>query len=173
MIIMNIFFLHNLPNICAMMHCNKHVIKMILETTQILCSAWHVQDPEHKKYKPIYKLTHKNHPSCVWARESKENFIWLVQLGLELCKEYTFRYGKTHKCQQYIENLSKNIPNIPSLGFTKPKLAMPDMYKDENNYVESYRNYYYFDKNHMLNWKGKTGERKKPEWIENFDKMFI
>ena len=60
---MNIFFLHILPQVCAQMHIDKHVIKMILETTQLLCSAHHMTISNEKTpcYTPCYKLTHKNH----------------------------------------------------------------------------------------------------------------
>jgi hypothetical protein len=169
---MNIFFLHTNPKKCAIMHSNKHVIKMILETTQILCSVWYVSDPEHKIFTPPYKLTHKNHPSCKWARESKANYFWLCELGIELCKEYTFRYGKTHKCQQYIEKLTYNTPDLLSLEFTNPTLAMPDDYKDQKNPIDSYRNYYFFEKNHLLDWKGKIASRSIPEWVNEYKKMF-
>ena len=77
-----------------------------------------------------------------------------IKLGEELCKEYTYRYGKIHKCQPYIEELSKNIPDLPDLGFTKPALAMPEMYKDDN-VIDAYQTYYFFGKERMLSWKGK------------------
>jgi len=169
---MNIFFLHMDPNICAKMHCDKHVIKMILETCQLLCSAWHITDPEHKIYNPPYKLSHKNHPSSVWVRESKSNYGWLCNLGIELCKEYTYRYGKVHKSQQYIENLAKNIPMISDIKLTKCPQAMPDMYKEED-VVSAYRHYYFFEKERMHSWKGKIKGRDVPEWIIEFHNMFI
>ena len=63
-----------------------------------------------------YKLTHKNHPCSVWARTSLDNFKWLGELGLELCKEYTYRYDKVHKCEYYKNMLKEeNYPNIPSI----------------------------------------------------------
>ena len=85
---MNIFFLHILPQICAEMHIDKHVVKMILETTQLLCSAHYMANENNTPiYTPCYKLTHKNHPSSIWTRESKENYKWLCELGKELCKD--------------------------------------------------------------------------------------
>lgn len=161
---MNIFFLHWDPRICAMMHVDKHVVKMILESTQMLCTAHHVTE---SKYIPPYKMTHKNHPCNVWLRESQSNYRYLVALGIELCKEYTYRYGKIHKCQAYIEELEKNIPNIPEKGFTKPAQAMPDMYKS-NDSVESYRSYYFFDKINLHSWK----KREVPEWINETKELF-
>jgi hypothetical protein len=165
---MNIFFLHLLPDICAQMHIDKHVIKMILETAQLLCSAHYLSESD---YKPCYKLTHKNHPSAIWTRESKGNYQWLCSLGQELCKEYTYRYGKIHKCQPYIEDLAKNVPNLPDIGFTPPRLAMPVMSKDED-FIEAYRTYYFFDKMYIHSWKGKVGGRETPEWIVDMHKLF-
>lgn len=162
---MNIFFLHFDPETCAQMHVDKHVIKMILETCQLLCSAWHMADPEHKLYTPCYKLTHKNHPSAIWTRESKSNYDWLCQLGLELCKEYTYRYGKTHTCQKYIISLSKNTPPLPDNAFTEPTQAMPNDYKYSSS-IDAYREYYFFDKRRMHSWKGKVNSRSPPEWIK-------
>jgi hypothetical protein len=166
---MNIFFLHLIPKICAQMHLDKHVIKMILETAQLLCSAHYMV--ERTSYIPCYKLTHKNHPSAKWVRESKGNYEWLCQLGIELCKEYTYRYGKIHKCEKYIEDLSRNIPPLPDLGFTKPAQAMPDMYRDKDA-VEAYRAYYFFDKMYIHSWKGKINSRNVPYWIVNTYELF-
>ena len=153
-----------IPRICAIMHADKHVVKMILETQQILCSVHLLTD---SKYVPPYKLTHKNHPCNIWARSSTRNYKWLVKLGLELCKEYTYRYGKIHKCQTYIEEMKKNIPPIPRIGFTPPAQAMPDEYKSKD-VVESYRAYYYFEKMQLHSWK----KRDVPYWIEDTRKQF-
>ncbi len=149
---MNIFILHWIPAICAQYHVDKHVVKMILETTQLLCCAWHVTDPLHSIYTPVYKLAHKNHPSSKWTRESIDNYKWLCCLGLALCYEYTYRYGRIHKCQPYLVDLSNNIPPLNDLGFTKPKLAMPDEYKLDDT-VLSYRLYYIKEKCRMFTWK--------------------
>lgn len=157
---MNIFFLHMNARICAQMHLDKHVIKMILETTQLLCSAVHMTN----SYEPCYKLTHKNHPSAIWTRESLENYLWLCDLGLELCTEYTYRYGKIHKCEPYLISLKARPANLPSIGMTPPKLAMPEMYK-HYDVVTAYRYYYLYDKTDILSWKGKVAGREPPEWV--------
>ena len=168
---MNIFFLHMIPSICAQLHCDKHVVKMILETCQMLCSAWHITDPEHEIYEPCYKLAHKNHPCSIWVRSSVDNYKWLCELGLELCKEYTYRYGKTHKSEEYIKDLALNIPPIPDIGFTPPAQAMPDMYKDKDA-ISAYHHYYFFEKERMHSWKGKIAGRDVPEFITEFKNMF-
>jgi hypothetical protein len=162
---MNIFFLHWNPEICAQMHLDKHVIKMILETCQLLCSAVHISGA----YTPCYKLTHKNHPCAIWTRESIDNYMWLCELGLELCKEYTFRYGKTHKCYPYIVELKSNPPPLPNIGFTTPATAMPDIYKKYDP-ITAYRYYYIFDKTDILSWKGKIAGRPVPDWVQELSK---
>jgi hypothetical protein len=167
---MNIFFLHLIPSICAMMHADKHVIKMILESTQLLCSVHHIINSS--LYKPPYKLTHKNHPCSIWTRASKQNYIWLCQLSKELCKEYTFRYGKIHKCEQYIDELTENIPLLPDIPFSTPAQAMPAVYKDSDDVVEAYRQYYFFEKIHIHSWKGKIAGRDTPQWITDIHELF-
>jgi hypothetical protein len=160
-----------IPLICTQMHCDKHVIKMILETCQMLCSVWHVIDPEHNLYIPCYKLAHKNHPCSIWVRRSKDNYKWLCKLGIELCNEYTYRYGKKHKSEEYILDLSKYIPPISGIGFTKPVQAMPDMYKEDDT-ISAYHHYYFFEKERMHSWKGKIAGRETPQFIKDFKKIF-
>lgn len=156
---MNIFFLHKNVRKCARMHVDKHVVKMILETCQMLCAVHHLME---SSYTPPYKLAHKNHPCTKWARESVSNYNWLVELGLALCEEYTFRYEKTHKSEQYIREMKMAIPSIPDIGFTSPAQAMPDKYKNTNP-VLAYRKYYFYDKASMFAWK----KRNTPRWIVN------
>lgn len=162
---MNIFFLDFDTTKCAKYHCDKHVVKMILETAQLLCGVHHAT-PQVTPQVP-YKLSHKNHPCAIWTRESLSNYLYLCDLGLELCKEYTFRYGKTHKSQQVIEWCLDNKPNIIDKGFTTPPKAMPDEYK-VSDVVESYRNYYIGAKKEFAKWKN----RDIPDWFSN-TKVFI
>ena len=107
-----------------------------------------------------YRLSHKNHPCAIWARESLTNYLLLCELGLELSYEYTHRYGKKHKSQEIIEWCVTNLPNIPDTGFSNPPKAMPDEYKVDD-VVESYRNYYLGAKKSFLSWKN----REVPEWV--------
>jgi hypothetical protein len=92
-------------------------------------------------------------------------------LGIELCKEYTYRYGKVHKCEKYIKDLSINIPPLKHIDWTSPRLAMPDIYKGDD-YIESYRQYYFFEKTRLHSWKGKIAGRDPPEWFVDFHKIF-
>jgi hypothetical protein len=156
---MNIFLLDYDVKKCAQSHVDKHVVKMILETAQLLCGVHWITDSQSAA---PYKLSHKNHPCSIWTRESLSNYLYLCELGLELCYEYTYRYGKRHKSQDVIEWCVVNKPNIEDKGFTEPAKAMPDEYKVDDA-VESYRNYYCGAKSGFASWKG----REIPEWYEN------
>lgn len=139
---MNIFLLDWNPRKAAEYHADKHVIKMIIETAQLLYSVhWMLNSPL-----PVnaYKLSHKNHPCAVWARQSITNYLWLCSLGWWLCKEYQYRYGesKVHKTESHILWLLHNHPlGIPSISMTEPAQAMPDEYKNHNP-VRAYRKFY-------------------------------
>lgn len=152
---MNIFFLDSDPKVCATYHNDKHVVKMILETAQLLCGVHWVIGGEAP-----YKLSHKNHPCSIWVRSSLENYLWLCELGLELCKEYSYRYGKKHKSQQIIEWCLIHKPNIPDTPFQEPPKAMPEIYKVDD-VSQSYRNYYIGEKRDFSKWKN----REVPLWF--------
>lgn len=155
---MNIFVLDLDTKKCARYHNNKHTVKMILEYSQLLCGVHWVTGGEAP-----YKLSHKNHPCSIWARECIENYIWLGDLALDLCHEYTHRYGRRHKSQDVIEWCMINLPNIRENGDLTPfALAMNDEYKDIDP-VKSYRNYYMGAKLKLANWK----DRETPEWFLN------
>jgi hypothetical protein len=151
---MNIFILDIDPKKCAQYHCDKHCVKMILETTQLLNNAIIKYD---LTYIPVYKKTHINHPASIWAAETRANFDWLVKLGIALCEEYTFRYGKRHKCQSIIEGFCSS--KIPAGDMTSFKLCMPSQYHTSDA-VESYRLYYKNEKYKFAKWK----KREAPSW---------
>ena len=130
---MNIFVLHADPQIAAQHHCDKHVVKMILETAQMLCSA------QHRYGSPApYKAAYVNHPCTKWAGDSKANYLWLVALGLALGKEYTERYGKIHKSIAVIQQVATPPDSMPDAGLTTFAQAMPEQYKDYDP-VTAYR----------------------------------
>lgn len=163
---MNIFFLHINPKQCAKWHVDRHVIKMILETAQLLCSAIWIcgYEDANKEVNPPYKLTHSNHPCAIWCRANKENWNWLKELGLALCEEYTFRYGKKHKTQSIIENLV--CPKLKNEPFFEPPQAMPEQYKIKNDSIMAYRLLYAIGKRHLHTWK--TRHAWKNREIPNF-----
>jgi hypothetical protein len=142
----NIFYLDRDPLRAAEFSCDKHVVKMIVETAQILCAvAWANGIPAH------YKPTHKNHPSVLWAGESRANFVWLRKHGLALAAEYTERYGKQHKSESVLEAIEP--PAVLSRKrFTDPPQMMPDECKRPDT-VEAYREYYRTEKAYFAKWK--------------------
>lgn len=144
----------------AQAHNDKHCVKMILETTQLLNNAMIVGS---MGYDPVYRQTHKNHPCSIWATESINNFIWLLNLGDCLCEEYTFRYGKVHKCKSIIDKFFTQTATLtlPKTSMTPHKLCMPDQYK-VNDPIKSYRNYYRAEKAHIAKWT----KRQQPDWWE-------
>ena len=160
---MNIFFLDWDIKKSVQYHLDKHSTKMCVEYGQLLCSAHHVIAHENRLStdQVPYKLSHKNHPCSIWVRESLSNYLYLCELGLELCKEYTYRYGKRHKSQDVIEWCVTNKVQISDKGFTEPPKAMPDEYKVKD-VVESYRNYYRGAKSGFATWKN----REVPEWFD-------
>ena len=156
---MNIFFLDFNPRRAAEYHCDKHVVKMILETAQLLYTAHWLSDrnilPQN-----AYRQTHFNHPCAIWARESLSNYTWLCELGMALCEEYTFRYGKVHKTQSHIHWLITHPPDIVDIGITPIRQAMPEECKRPNP-VEGYRTYYCEKKVPLL----KYSKRPPPDFI--------
>ena len=189
---MNIFYLDHDPVKCAQYHVDKHVVKMILEYCQLLSTAHRIIDGKEiiaesktgRKVKRwilpderetiLYSATHVNHPSAVWCRETAGNYHWLYKLLTSLCEEYTYRYGKVHKCQSsgLVEALQFAPNKITSYDlFSGPTPAMPDHCKVPGDSLKSYRNYYIMEKQRMWSWKGKINKREVPpfmkEWSQN------
>jgi hypothetical protein len=147
---MNIFYLHKDPTKAANAQYNKHVVKMILESAQLLCTAHIILDGDNASVP--YKSTHKNHPSAIWTRESSENYKWLYKHMLALGDEYTRRYGKKHltilKCSGPLNSLPNNI----LIGKqTEMPQCMPDEYKIPGDSVSAYWNYYEKEKHTVRN----------------------
>jgi hypothetical protein len=104
---MNIFVLDNDPKKCAEAHCDKHVVKMILEHAQLMCTAHHMQPNTTMQYDIPYKQTHTNHPCAVWVRQSLDNYRWLYSMTDYLNDEYKrrFNHDVNHKSFDVINNL--------------------------------------------------------------------
>ena len=133
------------PKTAAEYHCDKHVVKMILETAQLLYTCHWILNADGLPPES-YKKSHINHPCAIWVRESLANYLWLCELGNYLCEEYTFRYKKTHKTQQHLAWLHAHPPpTLQDTGITTIRLAMPDQYKHPNP-VQAYRNFYIHSK---------------------------
>lgn len=177
---MNIFYLSHNPVVAAQMHCDKHVVKMVIEYAQLLSTAhrlldgfmyqelkpngrmvkrWFVKDKELESV--LYKATHGNHPSAIWVRQSAENYKWTYDLFTALCDEYTYRYGKVHATDKKLRKVLKKIPeNIPHKEFTTPPQCMDNHCKMEDT-IEAYRNFYNVEKKNFATWK----VREKPNWF--------
>jgi len=163
---MNIFYLHRNPLVSAAMQCDKHVVKMILETAQLLSTAHRVIDGnERGDDLGLYKLTHQNHPSAVWVRSSSLAYSWTWQHLDALLQEYTRRYGKIHKTTRLLGLLSfapLGMPETPYPAddmavyehpdFVEPPMCMPDEYQGDCT-VQAYRSYYQGEKAYMAKWK--------------------
>ena len=143
---MNIFFLHKHPVIAAQMQCNKHVVKMVLETAQMLSTA-----ARAKGHDAGYKSAYPKHPMTLWVNQNADNFRWAWLHGMSLAKEYTNRYDKIHKSQEILEQL-ENYATGDEAHITEPPQCMPDQYKT-NDYVTAYRNYYVGDKKRFAKYK--------------------
>lgn len=145
---MNIFYLARCPQKSAMLMCDKHIVKMILESAQMLCTAHHVNGTLLLKTE-IYKPAYKNHPSTKWARESAEQYKWLYKHFCTLCDEYTRRYGKVHTTDQKLRSILFIHPTeFDYIGFTPPPKCMPNIYK-KGHTVFAYRKYYANAKKHF------------------------
>lgn len=179
----NIFYLDKDQYACARDHLDKHVVKMILEYAQLLSTAHRVLDGiitqgvsatgrRRKSYVVgdsreghLYAATHVNHPSAIWVRKSRENYLWLANMLVILCEEYTHRYGKSHKVERDgLCWLLKTVPtNIGAEGWSEPTTAMPEDYKVPGDAITSYRTYYLKDKVRIARWTN----RSMPNWFSD------
>ena len=147
---MNIFYLNRDPVKAAQIQYNKHVVKMILESAQMLCTAHHHYDNGHNV---PYKKAHYNHPSTIWCRQNSRQYYWLFHHMLALGDEYTKRYNKTHLSITKCFDVLKDCPVGMPLGgeFNEPPQCMPEQYKVPGCSVTAYWNYYEREKHTVAN----------------------
>ena len=154
---MNIFRLSDDPKECAEMHCDKHVVKMLLETAQLLSTTIRMlEGDEVADSRGMYKLSHKNHPTSVWVRDNTGNYNWTIALLVYLCSQYRKRYAKCHASERLVPTLFNSIRGPPERmrvedSTTLPQ-CMPDKYKVDGDPVTAYRNYYRGEKAHFAKW---------------------
>lgn len=171
---MNLFILSRNIQECVEFMFDKHIVKIILEAVQMLCTAIHLIDADneiHKKIK-LYKIAHKNHPVTIWMRTSIENYLWTLDLVEAMHQEWKYRYNhpkeKVHKSYMvstYLREYAPSADKFPSIGLTPFAMAMHDACKREDP-VEAYRVYYQTpDKRKIASWK----KRDKPEWYLKSD----
>lgn len=169
---MNVFFLDECPIKAAQYQCDKHVVKMILETAQMLSTAHRVLDGKQlvspKTGKPLqqfdhplwheelYKCAHINHPSTKWIRASAGNYSWAYQHFRALCNEYTYRYGKVHESERKLLDILNFLPS--KLEGTELKANLDDRasiainddldkawdFRSASTVIEVYRRYYLY-----------------------------
>lgn len=178
---MNIFYIDESPVQAAQWMVDRHVVKMILESAQLLSTAHRLLDGEEfigktktgrkaKRWKlydsredVLYQATHINHPSAVWCRKSVENYNWLADHLHALLQEYTHRYGKKHKVEGDLSYMLMSPPkNLQEYDMTTMPSAMADEYKISDDPIINYRNYYQNGKASLHSWKN----RQPPEWIK-------
>ena len=153
---MNIFVLDEDIEQCARYHCDQHVVKMILESAQIACTALNLHG-----FTTPFKSTHVQHPCVRWATASQSNLEWLVQLARALNREYRFRYDKDkdHASIAVLDQIEQM--RFATLGLTEFPQAMPEQYRVTGDPVTAYRNFYVGEKMRFARWT----KRSVPEWI--------
>jgi hypothetical protein len=167
---MNIFALDEDSAAAARFHCDKHVVKMILESAQLLSTAHHLLS-EGAPPDGIYKASHANHPCAKWARQSVGNYVWLYSLAYALCNQYRIRFYKIHKTEELIRTVLRTPPSrIPQQPATPFPQCMPERYRVPDDAVLAYRLYYIGSKMRFARWRVVS----KPFWLDSafaeFDK---
>lgn len=165
---MNIFHLSNCPTESAIWQHDKHVVKMVLETAQLLSQAVRLT-PEWQPFferKQVYRVTHQHHPSARWTRRSVPNLFWLAKHGIALSDEYSHRFWRRHKSATIIHYVADKIGALPSLecdDLTPFAQAMPLEYKRDDP-VTAYREYYLAEKVHVdSKWTHRRADL--PDWL--------
>ena len=134
---MNIFATSPDPTLSACTLADRHVVKMVIETAQMLSAAILYHDDS---VSGLYRATHVNHPCSVWVRSSQRSFLWTVAHGISLADEYEKRYKKQHKSKAIIELCAKYVSIFPDVDMPKFAMAMPEEYKCDDPHV-AYQNY--------------------------------
>lgn len=182
---MNIFFIDQSPEQAAKWMVNSHVVKMILESAQLLSTAHRLLDGKetivyinNRKVKRwilpdtreqyLNQVTHINHPCSKWVRETSDNYYWLFDHLVALEAEYRYRYGKIHATEARMPWLKLAPDNINAGLITTPPCAMPEEFKIGTDPVQNYRQYYRVGKSHLHKWKN----RDKPAWIDDDIRIF-
>lgn len=151
---MNLFILDEDIEQCAQAHVDSHVVKMPLEAAQLACTALWRNGVEAR-----YKKTHEHHPCAKWARRTRSNFVWTIEYGLALCREYTHRYGKTHACEAVLRECLASSHVIREGELTPHAQAMGFSFQRPTA-IEAYRTYYREAKRKLASWS----KRETPIW---------
>lgn len=152
---MNIFYFDTDVERCARYHCDAHVVKMILESAQILCTVLWINNVPAP-----YRPTHKNHPSVLWANQSLSNWCWLRDLARTLNQEYQYRFNHDVNHRSYNVIMGLPLPPIADDGLTAIPQVMPPEYQDASPVI-AYRHYFSCRKTHIAKWT----KRPVPDWF--------
>jgi hypothetical protein len=155
---MNIFVLDQDPTIAATYHNDRHVVKMILESSQLLSIAHYKEGVASREVR--FSRAHINHPVAIWTRASISNYDWLYILASALLTEYEARYGRVHNYAPLVRALQNCPAGITKRSLTSFVQCMPKQYQRANA-VEAYRLYYIHEKAHIASWKPPA---RQPEW---------
>ena len=138
---MNVFASNRSPDLSARYLADRHVVKMVVESAQILSTAMTITG---RAIPGIYRVTHIHHP-CVQAAKDPEYFLWVVQHGLALSDEYTVRFHKTHASAEVLLRIAETVEIDRCANPQYWPLAMPDEFKcadPHQSYIEYLRNKY-------------------------------
>jgi hypothetical protein len=152
---MNLFVLDENPILNAKSHNDRHVVKMILEATQIASTVLWLSGGEGP-----YRVTHKNHPVVKWAGASIANYRKTIEYGLALSAEYTHRFGSIHRCTALLLQMQAARPLLPDLPFAGHVYCGDPACVVNGDVVQSYRRYYLLRKRHIAQWT----KREAPGW---------
>ena len=163
---MNIFATSQCPIQCAQEMTDVHVVKMILESAQLLSTAHFVLDGVQVGYKP----THKNHPCAVWCRTTRSNYSWLYAHFCALLDEFTFRTGKVHKSKEQSKALQSFPKNLQLGGLTPFTLCVPEEFTGVSN-LDVHGRYQAYLNVKFAEWRSRDKpikvewtNRAKPSW---------
>lgn len=137
------------------MACDQHVVKMPIETAQMLSTAARALGMSVG-----YAPTHARHPCTVWVGAALPNFEWALRHGLALCEEYTYRFHRRHAAQSVLEAVSAAAPLLPVRPRSPFVQVMPKVYK-RPDVVDAYREFYTVSKRVFARWRN---ERSPPAW---------
>tara|TARA_R110002012_G_scaffold80088_1_gene203315 strand:- start:244 stop:738 length:495 start_codon:yes stop_codon:yes gene_type:complete len=159
---MNIFYVHKDPAHAAICLPDKLVVKMPLESAQMLCTAHRLlSGDDYCDERGIYLKAYMNHPCTIWARETSQNYLWLYYHFVALCKEYETRYDRQHLSYVKLNDSLCQLPlGILDAGLTTMPQAMPDEYKNDDP-VKAYRDYVVNEKTYAQWNKIPT---RQPDW---------
>ena len=140
------------------MQCDKHVVKMVLETAQMLSTVQRHYGNDDIR---LYKSTHRHHPCTLWAATSRGNYAWLFDHFAALNDEYRHRYGRDHLSWTKLRDVVAEPPALMRDDDQTPfAQAMPDEYKHDDAVV-AYRAYYTHEKAPILAYT----RREQPDWL--------